>query len=50
MKSIRKFPTLGGAYHHALRLTAANKQCRFALEQTQSGAWTVARIVSEGAA
>ena len=48
--SIRKFPTLGGAYHHALRLTAANKQCRFALEQTQSGAWTVARIVSEGAA
>ena len=48
--SIRKFPTLGGAYHHALRLTAANKQCRFALEQTQSGAWTVARIVSGGAA
>lgn len=35
--SIRKFPTIGGAYHHALRLTAANKQCRFALEQTQSG-------------
>lgn len=48
--SIRKFPTLGSAYHHALRLTAANKQCRFALEQTQSGAWTVARIVSGGTA